>query len=232
MLSEAASTPEPAAAAAEAATGAAEAAGAAAATAASNALSCCPQLPAAFVRSLSIISSSSLSSSTSSSSSSSSKVLWQQQQDAVAAAAVCHECMQFAAGDTELHALLCRLSLQLGRMQEAEEALRTISSSSSSSSSSSTVAELQVHLIAAALQRGPHSLQDLGLHAVRLAKQQSVSFAAVEGALLLLRQRGLLQQCEEVCFQLKQQQQQQQQQRQQQGSHSSSKAMFAAYCEP
>ena len=84
--------------------------------------------------------------------------------------------------------------------------------------------------MAAALQRGPQSVQELLPHALQLARHPKLSFAALEAALLLLRQRGLLEGCEEVCCQLQQQQQQLQQQQQQQQTDSA-RLRTLAYCE-
>lgn len=61
-----------------------------------------------------------------------------------------------------------------------------------------------MQLISAALPQGPQCLSDLRLHAKQLARQPRVSFAALEAALLLLRRRGMLDECEEVCTHLQQ----------------------------
>lgn len=91
------------------------------------------------------------------------------------------------------------------------------------------VCELQVHLVAAALQRGPQSLEELLPHALQLIRQQKVSFAALEAALLLLRRRGLQEGYDEVCSLLQQQQHHQQQQQQQEPD--TTRIRTLAYCE-
>ncbi|XP_026193223.1 uncharacterized protein LOC34618883 [Cyclospora cayetanensis] len=129
------------------------------------------------------------------------KLLWQRQKNPTAAEIVCNEALHYNAADVELHELRCRVSLQLGRTQEAEQAIRDIREIEPNNPA---VAELQVQLIAAALPQDPQCLTDIVSHALQLVRQPRISFAAVEGALLLLRRRGLLDDCEEVCARLRQ----------------------------
>ncbi|OEH77831.1 hypothetical protein cyc_01964 [Cyclospora cayetanensis] len=169
------------------------------------------------------------------------KLLWQRQKNPTAAEIVCNEALHYNAADVELHELRCRVSLQLGRTQEAEQAIRDIREIEPNNPA---VAELQVQLIAAALPQDPQCLTDIVSHALQLVRQPRISFAAVEGALLLLRRRGLLDDCEEVCARLRQkprnEQQDQQCQPQRQnheeqhsslGESNTMREMMASYCE-
>ncbi|CDJ58831.1 hypothetical protein, conserved [Eimeria maxima] len=153
-------------------------------------------------------------------------LLWQLKRDAAAALDVCSRAIQHSSADTELHALRCRVSLQLGCMHTAEESLKCLRELDSNNP---TLCELQVHLVAAALQRGPQSLEELLPHALQLIRQQKVSFAALEAALLLLRRRGLQEGYDEVCSLLQQQQHHQQQQQQQEPD--TTRIRTLAYCE-
>ncbi|KAL8424754.1 hypothetical protein Efla_001343 [Eimeria flavescens] len=123
-------------------------------------------------------------------------LLWKRQQNAVAAANTCEEAVRHRAVDEELHALRCRVFLQLGKVKEAEHALQDLQTSNALSAAA---AELQVQLLASALRGRGEDLLNLRLHVLQLARQPQVRFAAIEGALVVLRQRGMLEECDEVC---------------------------------
>lgn len=54
------------------------------------------------------------------------ELLWFRQQNPTAAAAVCAEAVQHNAADVDLHVLRCRVALQLGDLEAAEQAVKEL----------------------------------------------------------------------------------------------------------